>query len=355
MKIEFSINWKIKNNEEVRIDPILFILLSAIKQKGSLKAATQEAHASYRFAWGLLTKWEAFIGQPLVLLERGRGASLSEMGEKLLNSNFQLQAQFSPALDNLATQFKQDFESILIKNNPRSINIFASHGLAVDSLRNLITEQNSFKLDLHFHGSLESLRALQNGECDIAGFHIPTGSIAKQLRSDYLKLLNPKQHQLIYIVKRNQGLMTQTENPKGIDSIHSLSDKNVRFINRQKDSGTRLLFDQLLKNEKINPAHIDGYQHEEFTHMAVAAMIASGIADAGFGIAPMADKFKLRFIPLIWEHYCLAVPRHIVNDERVSKIIALLQSASFKKPLSDLKGYDTGHSGEIIDFDTIFG
>jgi len=355
MDIKFIIDWQLSQADNQKIDPQLFSLLEAIQQLGSLKKATEKIHVSYRFSWGLLTKWNEYLGQPLVILERGRGATLSPLGEKLLNANVQLNARFSPELDNFASQFSHEFEALLDKDKTPSLKIFASHGLAIATLRDLIHQQLEFKLDLHFHGSLESLRALNNGECDIAGFHIPVGKLSKSLAPHYLKLLNGKKHQLIYIVKRNQGLIVQQGNPKNIHSINSLTNDNIEFINRQTDSGTRLLFDQLLHANNINSNGINGYQNEEFTHMAVAAMIASGAADVGFGIASMADKFKLDFIPVVWEHYCLAIPLHLVHDERTRLITSLLHNDAFKYSLAQFSGYDTLRAGETVTFKEIFG
>jgi len=86
----------------------------------------------------------------------------------------------------------------------------------------------------------------------------------------------------------------------------------------------------------------------------VAAMVASGAADVGFGIAPIADKFNLEFLPQIWEHYCLAVPHQLINDERVSEIISLLKSEDFHSNLAGFSGYDTSRSGEQVSFGEIF-
>ena len=355
MNIKLSLNWHITQSQQQQdIDPVLFPLLTAIDKLGSLRRATDEVKVSYRFAWGLLTKWDQLLGQPLVILERGRGANLSPTGERLLNANTQLLARFTPELDNFATQFKRDFESLLDKGKKPSLNIFASHGLAISRLRDLINQQSNFKLDLHFHGSLESLRALHNGRCDIAGFHFPIGPIAKNLRAQYLDLINSQQHKLIYVVKRNQGLMFRSENATTITAISSLIDNDLRFINRQVDSGTRLLFDQLLATEDIKPSEINGYDHEEFTHMAVAAMIASGAADVGFGIAPMATKFNLKFVPLVWEHYCLAIPISLSKDESAKQIKKLLQSTQFKASLLGFSGYDAAHAGDDVTFKDIF-
>lgn len=354
MNIKLTLNWQITQSEQQKIDPVLFSLLAAIQHLGSLRRATDDVNVSYRFAWGLLAKWEQLLGQPLVILQRGRGANLSPTGEKLLNSNAQLLARFTPELDNFATQFKREFELLLDKSKTPCLNIFASHGLAISTLRDLINQQSNFKLDLHFHGSLESLRALDNGHCDIAGFHIPIGPLAKNLRSQYLKLIDPHQYNLIYVVKRNQGLMFKPENAAKISAISSLTNNDLRFINRQTDSGTRLLFDQLLDAENIKPKEINGYSNEEFTHMAVAAMIASGAAEVGFGIAPMASKFNLAFIPLVWEHYCLAIPNSLSEDESTRQIKQLLANTSFKNSLAGFPGYDASHSGDSVTFKDIF-
>ena len=354
MDIKYKINWQVDiEGEALQIEPVLFQLLFFIQQKGSLKKATEQTEVSYRYAWGLLNKWQQRLGK-LVILEPGRGAHLSEIGEKLLNTNRQLLARFSPELDNFATETKRELHALAQHSDTSSLNIFASHGLAVSTLRQLINQQSDFNLDLHFHGSLECLRALDEGNCDIAGFHIPIGSLAKPLIPQYLDVLSSENHQLIYVIKRNQGLMFPAGNPNKISSLHTISNKNLRFVNRQNDSGTRLLFDQLLHDNALTARQINGFEHEEFTHMAVAALVTSGVADVGFGIAPVAEKFNLEFLPLVWEHYCLAVPNSIMNDPRVNQIIALLQSQQFAHSLENTSGYQTDLSGQKVSFESIF-
>lgn len=356
MDIKLNFSWQFKGaKSEHEIEPVLFALLELIKKHGSLKKAAERANVSYRYAWGLLNAWQTRLGQALVILEPGRGASLSNLGEHLINANLQLKSRFMPELDNFSTQFKREFESLLNQSDTTSLNIFASHGLAIGALRDLINHQSDFELDLHFHGSLESLRALQNKQCDIAGFHIPIGPVATELLPNYLDILSAGTHQLIYVVKRNQGLIFKASNPKNITAIQSLTDPSLRFINRQTGSGTRLLLDQLLLSEGIKTNQINGYDQEEFTHLAVAALVASGAADVGFGIAPMAEKFNLGFIPIVWEHYCLAVPKELAKDERVKQITALLRSDEFKSRLSSSTGYQSDRAGESVTFDEIFG
>jgi molybdate transport repressor ModE-like protein len=355
MNIKFRVNWlhHEHGDKEHAIEPVLFELLSLIQQKGSLKQATKHAKVSYRYAWGLLNKWQEKIGK-LVVLEPGRGAHLTKTGETLLNANMKMNAKLSPELENFATEIKRDLTAIQASTSSSSINIFASHGLAVSALRQLINQQSNFKLDLHFHGSLESLHALDNKQCDIAGFHIPIGPLAKPLAKQYLQVLNERNYELIYVVKRNQGLMFSRNRINDITAIQALTNKQLTFINRQANSGTRLLFDQLIKAENIKPENINGYEHEEFTHLAVAALIASGAADIGFGIAPMAKKFNLAFMPLVWEHYCLAVPKDIVQNGAVEQIKTILQSDDFKQRIADSDGYQTEQSGQAISFKTIF-
>ena len=353
MEIKLQINWSYNDDKAQAIEPVLFDLLRLIQLKGSLKQATQHANVSYRYAWGLLNKWQDRIGK-LVILEPGRGAHLSNIGEAILNANIKMNAKLSPELDNFSTEIKRDLVAIQANASNASMNIFASHGLAVSALRQLINQQPHFTLDLHFHGSLESLHALDNKQCDIAGFHIPIGPLAKSQTKQYLQLLNEDDYELIYVVKRNQGLMFSKKRSKDITSIQALTNKKLTFINRQTNSGTRLLFDQLIKSEDIKPEDINGYDHEEFTHLAVAALIASGAADMGFGIEPMAKKFELDFMPLVWEHYCLAVPKNIAQNSAVEQIKAILQGDAFKQQLADSDGYKIEQSGQTVSFNNIF-
>lgn len=354
MDFKYQLNWQFSDTDlEQTIDPALFAILYEIQQRGSLKQAAEQVGVSYRHAWGLLNKWQQQLAQ-LVVLEPGRGAYLSAVGEKLLSAHQQLTARFSPELDNFATEFKRELTNLIHQANSQTLNIFASHGLAISALRQSITQQTDFDLDLHFHGSLACLRALKLSECDIAGFHIPVGTLAKPLYPQYLEILSPETHQLIYVVKRNQGLMYKPNNTQNITGLSSLQDRDLRFVNRQVDSGTRLLFDQLIESEQISKQSINGYDHEEFTHMAVAALIASDAADVGFGIAAVADEFNLEFIPLVWEHYCLAVPNAIANDPRVHQIIELLKGELYQHTLANISGYQTELSGQIVDFKTIF-
>ncbi len=355
MEFQIDFNWQIQMDGKNRpMDPLLLNLLAAIADHGALQQAARQTHVSYRHAWGLMEKWQAILGLPLIEKQRGRGTTLAPAGQYLLQAHQHLQARLLPQLSNQATQLRQQMQQLkTIQNQPR-MTIFASHGLAIGALREQLTQQQ-IAVDLHFHGSLESLQELQRDHCDIAGFHIPVGALGQQIADQYLSLLDTRQVSLIYLVRRQQGLMMKAGNPLNIRDLSDLSKNELRFINRQRGSGTRLLFDQLLSAHQIAPASIKGYQQEEFTHMAVAAMISSDAADCGFGIAAVADKFALDFLPICEEHYCLAIPTNRLQTEPVQALLNSLKATHWRQSLAGLAGYDLSQSGQMVSFETIFG
>lgn len=355
MKFQIDFNWQIQTDSEYHaLEPLLLNLLAAIAEHGALQPAAKQVNVSYRHAWGLMEKWQQLFGLPLIEKQRGRGSKLAPAGQYLLQAHQHLQARLLPQLSNQATQLRQQMQQLQSAQNPHRLKIFASHGLAVSALRDRLHQQQ-IAADLHFHGSLESLQGLQQQQCDIAGFHIPVGDLGKQIAHQYLAFLDAKQISLIYLVRRQQGLMVAAGNPLNIKDVSSLGKADLRFINRQRGSGTRLLLDQLLAAEQIDPSAIQGYAQEEFTHMAVAAMVASGAADCGFGIAAVADKFSLDFLPMCEEHYCLAVTTSRLQTESVQALLSTLQSATWRESQPELAGYDLSQSGKIVSFQTVFG
>lgn len=355
MEFQIDFNWQIQTETGTHaLDPLLLHLLAAINEHGALQQAARQLNVSYRHAWGLMEKWQQVFGLPLIEKQRGRGTRLAPAGQYLLQAHQHLQARLLPQLSNQATQLRHQLQQLQAASQPHRLKIFASHGLAVGALQRQLLQQE-IAVDLHFHGSLESLQALNAGDCDIAGFHIPVGELGRQMAPDYLRLLNSQTITLIYLVRRQQGLMLAAGNPLNIQSLADLQNPQLHFINRQRGSGTRLLLDQLLTAQQIDPAHVHGYVQEEFTHMAVAAMIASGAADCGFGIAAVAQKFALDFLPLCEEHYCLAIPKNRMQDNAVQAMLKTLQGADWRQPLHGLSGYDLSQSGQTVRFSDIFG
>ena len=142
--------------------------------------------------------------------------------------------------------------------------------------------------------------------------------------------------------------MLQKGNPKHIQTVSDLTG-GVRYVNRQKGSGTRILMDYLCKKAGISPSEIYGYDREEFTHTSVAAQIASGTADAGMGIYSAARLYDLDFVPICIEEYDLIIPDHAWNTPQVQQMIETLKSDKFKEKILSMGGYTVEAPGEIIE------
>ncbi|MGH8547876.1 MAG: substrate-binding domain-containing protein [Methylococcales bacterium] len=348
MEFNFDLRWYCGNDRSEEMTAGLFQLLHAIHECGSLRAAASECAVSYRHAWGLLQKWEQRIGHPLVLLERGKGAILTLLGEKLVAEHKRILAGLEPKFSSLASELATELNAVVKTENQTALHICASHGLAVAMLRELAQKRLQPTLDLEFHGSLDSLQLLKSGRCDLAGFHLPEGAAGQRFLPRIRRYLNPGTDSLIYAVRRRQGLMTAAHNPYGIRNLPDLIQKPVRFVNRQKNSGTRTTFDFLIEDARIDHEQIDGYYTEEFTHLAVAALVASGAADCAFGIEEASRQFNLHFIPFNWETYWFAVANAKLHTPGVVNFLALLRSPEFHEKVTQLSGYEATRAGTVV-------
>lgn len=353
MHISLSLSWQLEGKESRDIERNLFLLLHAVHRDRSLKKASTVLGFSYRYAWGLVKGWEEVFKSPLLILERGRGAKLSELGEKLLAFEQQATEKLQPELLRQAEEINQALAAELGGEPSERLRMFASHGIVVAEFIDLLRQQPKLDAMIETRGSLDALRLLSSGQCEVAGFHFPLEKIKTALAPLYRTWLDPQRQTLLLLATREQGLMTEKSNPKNILTISDLAKRSVRFVNRQRGSGTRTIFDHLLSLETITARDIAGYGHEEFTHSAVAAMIASGSADAGLGIKAAAEKFNLNFIPLINEAYVLAID-HEAAEGLVPRLRQLLKSDAFLKRVVDVPGYDTGAAGQLLDFDDLF-
>lgn len=350
MSIKLGLRWFCMSNELHDMPADLFILLQAIADKGSLRGAASECEMSYRYAWGVLQNWQENFSYPLVKLRRGRGqgASLTVLGEKLLWEYQRIAARLEPELESLASELSSELASLINTQPQPSLRITASHGLVIASLRELAKQTLGLPLDVQFHGSLDSLQKYKSGQYDVAGFHLPEGQLGKALLSKVKGLINPDTDCLVYALRRQQGLMMSQGNPKNIQNLTDLLNPGVRFINRQRNSGSRITLDEMLNQSGLEASKIDGYDNEEFTHSAVAALVASGVADCGFGLQAAAAQFKLAFLPLNWESYWFVMPKSQIVNQPYSELIKVLMSAEFKQSVRLLEGYDTGKSGTIV-------
>lgn len=344
-------SWVFKDHQGQQIDPRLFALLHAIHQHKKLTDAAKSTQLSYRHTWNLLNKWAAFFGADLVTLERGRGAKLTPLGEQLLWAEQRMRARFQPAMANFAAELNKALQQSLVDTVP-ALTMQASHGYAVELLPDAC-QAAPLQLNLRYSSPLEALQALNKGRCDVAGFHQPVGLNVPALTQQYRPLLKPRAHKLIRFITRQQGLMVAKGNPLNITSISALAQHGLRFINREAHSGTRALFDRLLTQHHLSADSIEGYDTIEFTHSAVAAHIASGMADAGFGVEHAAMQFGLDFIPVCAEEYLLVCNAQKLHSVQLQSLISALQSPHFKDKVATLAGYSAQHCGEITDISAI--
>ncbi len=227
-----------------------------------------------------------------------------------------------------------------------SLRIQASHGYAVALLPDAFT---NLQLDLQYSSPLEALAALNRDSCELAGFHVPRGVVISPLLKQYQQLLKPRAHKIIRFITRQQGLMVRKECSLNINGLEDLIKDKVRFINRQEDSGTRAFFDQLLINHELSSKDITGYNNKEFTHSAVAAYVASNMADAGFGVEQAAHQFGLRFIPICTEDYVFVCHQKNLNKAAIVEFTHSIESEAFQEQIRELAGYKGDKLGVIED------
>lgn len=344
IKVNLQYAWHPTPGRGQTIDAQLFDALRAIDETGSLAAAARRLGLSYRHVWGLMGKWEAVFGKPLARMRRGRGAQLTGFGRRLVWAGQLAQARLTHHLEDI----RREIEQVLTgAEHHASLSLCASHDLALAELRDRLAQRDGLRLDLRFQGSLESLAALAENRCDLAGFHLSEG-MERGVADEFWRVLARARHTLIGVASRTQGLMLARGNPKRIRSLADLTAAGVCIVNRQRGSGSRLEFDQLLQGAGIDPERIRGYRNEEFTHLAVAATVAAGAADAGYGIKAAAAHYDLQFLPLLSERYFLACRTTALRKPAVAALLELLRGPEFRAVLAGLPGYGSAITGLLF-------
>jgi putative molybdopterin biosynthesis protein len=197
-------------------------------------------------------------------------------------------------------------------------------------------------------GSMGGLIALRRQEAHLAGIHLLDEQTGEYNISYITQHLANTALQLVTFAHREQGLIVPKGNPRGIQSLDDLL--GLRYVNRQRGAGTRILLDYELKQRGVEADQIAGYDHEEYTHLAVAAAVATGIADCGLGVRSAAQALDLDFISVGWERYDLAIPAIYLEHIGVAHLAEVLRSATFKQALQAQPGYDTRETG-IMQFE----
>jgi len=234
----------------------------------------------------------------------------------------------------------------------RTIFAIGSHDMTLDVLAQYLAAPASGgrarRLASANVGSLGGLVALRRGEAHLAGSHLLDPATGEYNLSYVRQYLPETPVQIIAWVGREQGLLVRRGNPKGIRGLSDLARPDVRFINRQRGAGTRVLLDYHLGQLGLTPEAVTGYDQEEYTHLAVAAAVASGRADCGLGIQAAAHALDLDFIPLFTEQYDLVIPCRFLAGDLLEPVFDLMRSSEFQRVVQSLGGYDISRMGQIV-------
>ena len=299
----------------------LLRLLAELERSSSLREAARSLGLSYRFAWGTLGDAARLFGAPLVEMQRGRGARLSPLGRKVVQTDARVRAALGEHFDRLRSEIPAMLSPALSGSRAR-LTLHASHDLALPALVELCAPR--LELDLVFRGSDDCLAALARGECNLAGFHVADALPRAAAAAAALgKWLDPRKHVLLHFVAREQGLIVRPGSR--IRNVHDLTRPGVRFIHRQNPGGS-------------NPAS-EGKS-------SVAFAVAEGRADAGFGLRAEATRYKLSFVPLAVERYFIACAKSSLRTAGMQALLEALESPEFVARAAQLPGYDAAQAGK---------
>ena len=335
-----TVAWRIDSREaSANVDMRLLELLRVIGEQGSLAAAARATAIPYRTAWAMLDDVERDLGASVATLSRGRGATLTPLGRRWLAASQAAGAMLAGSIRDI--EVPKSRKSTAEVPQPM-LRVCASHDIALAQLRDRWRLAHAVALE--FHGSAESLDLYRSGRAHVAGFHIAVGRQQEPL----LATLEASRDCVLRFLTRAQGLIVPRGNPRRVRGIEDVVTKRLTIINRQPGSGTRLLFDRLLARAHIAPAALAGYSTEEFTHAAVAATVAAGRADVGFGIRAAAAQFGLGFVPIVTERYLFACAKATLASAPMVAFRALLASRATRAVVTPLPGYALDAPGTLL-------
>ena len=315
-EVDFDTRWLSGDGLTPRHGQALLRLLDALSRSASLREAAHAAGQSYRHAWGLLAVGARVLGGALVDMQRGRGARLTPLGRKLVEADAHVRGKLQGQFESLRREVRGMLAESAPSGRPR-LRVRASHDLALPLLARLSAAR--LDLALTFHGADECLAGLARGECELAGFHVANAlPRAAAAAAAVGRWLDPRKHQLVHFVAREQGIIVRPG--VRIRGIHDLARPGVRFLNRP--AGT----------------------HDDID-LAVAAAVADGRADAGFGLRAAAARYSLEFVPLATERYYLVTARRALREPPLQYLLATLRSREFAAAVTALPGYDIAMAG----------
>jgi len=297
----------------------LLRLLAALQRSSSLRDAARACGLSYRYAWGVIGEGGRALSGPLVDMGRGRGARLTPLGRRVLDADQRIRNTLDPVFERLRTELR----GVLAGAVPGRgrLRLRASHDLALSELAGVCAPQLDLEIDIR--GAEDSLAGLSRGECDLAGFHVadalPRAAAAAAALGQWL---DPRKHQLVHFVTREQGLIVRPGTR--IRGVNDLARPGVRFAGRPPQAG-----------------HSAGN-----ADLSVAEEVAAGRADAGFGLRAAAARLRLDFVPLAAERYFLAAARRTLRAAPAQALLRTLRSEKFAGVVAGLPGYDAARAGE---------
>ncbi len=231
----------------------------------------------------------------------------------------------------------------------RSIVAIGSHDLVLDLAASALRERDpGLTLVSSNVGSLGGLAAVRDGLCHVAGSHLLDPATGGYTLPYVDRVLGPGAGAVVRLVHRQQGLLVAPGNPLELAGVQDLARRGVRYVNRQRGAGTRVLLDHELGRCGVDPVSVDGYGREESTHLAVAAAVAAGRADAGLGIRAAASAFGLDFVPVADEPYDLVTTAEVLAGGVLDPLLDLLADPVFRASVDALGGYSTAETGRRI-------
>jgi putative molybdopterin biosynthesis protein len=345
-----ELTYRLRGPDEVPRDlhhPLIAVL-EGIQRHGSISAGARHVGLSYRHVWGELRRWEQELGHPLITWGKGQSARLTPFGAKLLWAERQAQARLAPQLEALRAELEHAF-AVAFDDEAEVIEVAASHDEALPRLRAWAARHRKLHLDIRFTGSIDALGALNEGRALLAGFHVLTHAPARSPSAlAYRPLLKPGHHKLIGFASRRQGLMVAPGNPLAFNALRDLARGGVRFVNRERGTGTRIVLEELLASAGVALESIAGHDRTEPSHRAVAQAVASASADVAFGIEAAAHACGLDFVPLAEERYFLVTLAEHLDRPAIVALRAALISPDWQAALAALPGYAPQASGEVL-------
>jgi putative molybdopterin biosynthesis protein len=327
------------------IDNPLFSLLSAVAQAGSIQGAARALEVSYRHLWGSLKDWETVLGQALVTWQRGQPARLTPFAERLLWAERRARVRMAPHIEAL----RHELQRVLDEAQDVSrevLRIDASHDLMLPLLQ-AQAQRLGLQIELRFAGSLDALRSLSEGRCLVAGFHVPPLDRSEHYARALKTLLKPGLHKLIGAMRRTQGLMVPPGNPCRLRSLADVAAQGLRFAAREPGAGTRLLAEHLAAQQGFSLQDLQVAVTEN-SHIAAAAAVASGRADAALGIEAAARRCGLAFVPMIEEDYFLVCLADALDQLAVQLLRRALAAPAWAQSLDDTPGYTAHQPGQVL-------